>query len=218
MHRAELYTPPLVANRSACSHTCEHTRRSSFVRRSSIGDTRTRERAREGMESVEGSCGRRRDAAGPAAAAARWKGRFISLRLRRRLPTLVFIASGGHARVCACASFLAWKSHGLVRADGRAYACAYPYARVRRPPRCTGELPTVRGVHHPRLTGGTRSLPSRPLKPPSPPFVLLWHDLARWTRHERLDDRRLRLQTATINPIRFMQLDFLIGQLIINSN
>lgn len=66
---------------------------------------------------------------------------------------LVFIASGSTC-VYVC-ELPAWKSY--------AYACAYSYARVRRTPRCIGELPTVRGVHHPRLTGGTRS-PLAPFK------------------------------------------------------
>lgn len=118
--RAELRAPTLAANRSACSHTCEHTRRSAdrhlLV---GIGDTCTRVRARREMESMEGSCERGRD--GPPDQRQR-VGRGVSSRCvyaggYRRKRARVY-REWGHVRV-RVRELLAWKSHGLVRDETR---------------------------------------------------------------------------------------------------
>lgn len=182
--------PTLVANRSACSHTCEHTRHSTdrhlFVGPASATHARGNARDKEWNRwEREGgtSCWTRQQRDGRGVSS-----RCVYAGGYRRKRARVYREWG--ARACTCASFQHENRTQLVRV----YARAYPYACIRRTPRCISELPTARGVHHPRLTGGTRFPPSRPLKPPVSPCLFrssLARSRAANPTHEHFDDDRM---------------------------
>jgi len=111
-------------------------------------------RALENEESSEEPRGRELMLHGPA---ARWWGRFITVAFTREatdVNALVFIARGERERETGGGEGVETRRREHVRVRERVRVRAH----IRMTPRRVGSLPTVRGVHHPRLTGGTRPL------------------------------------------------------------